>query len=147
GGCQEEMNTMLYRPLGATGIRISAVAFGAGPVPALLTKPGQEDKQTETVRCAVDAGINWFDTAATYGDGRSEAFLGAALGALRVADCVHVATKVRLLAEHLGDIAGSVRASFDASLARLGLRRVTLLQVHNSITARRGDLPTSITPR
>src|SRR5947208_3518111 len=138
---------MDYRPLGGTGLRISVLSFGAGPVPALLTKPGQEERQRETVRCAVEAGVNWFDTAATYGDGRSGSALGAALHALGASGRVHVATKVRLDAERLDDIAGQVRASFRASLRRLGLPRVTALQVHNSITPRRGDLPTSVTPR
>src|SRR5438128_1117638 len=138
---------MDYRPLGTTGIQISAIAFGAGPVPALLTKPDQQDKQIDAVHCALENGINWFDTAATYGDGRSESFLGAALRELRAADQVHVATKVRLLAPDLDNIGAAVGTSFAGSLARLGIPRVTLLQVHNSITARRGDLPTSITPR
>ncbi|HUQ69256.1 MAG TPA: aldo/keto reductase, partial [Planctomycetaceae bacterium] len=46
----------------------------------------------------------------------------------------------------LSDIRGAVHRSFEGSLARLRLPRVTLLQLHNSITARRGDEPTSITP-
>lgn len=138
---------MNYRPLGTTGIQISAISFGAGPVPALLTRPGQEQQQRETIRQALDAGINWFDTAATYGEGRSEAALGAALHALGAAGRVHVATKVRLRPEDADDIGSAVRASFAGSLSRLGVKRVTLLQVHNSITAKRGDLATSITPR
>src|SRR6185295_18370850 len=48
--------------------------------------------------------------------------------------------------EHLDDIGNAVRSSFTGSLERLGLDRVTLLQVHNSITAKRGDLATSIAP-
>lgn len=136
---------MQYRQLGTTGIRISAVSFGAGPVPALLTASGQHDQQLATVRRAIEAGINWFDTAATYGDGQSEASLGQALSALSAAD-VHIATKVRLPTERLGDIRDYVRESFAASLRRLQRPRVTLLQLHNSITARRGDQPTSITP-
>jgi aryl-alcohol dehydrogenase-like predicted oxidoreductase len=137
---------MHRRPLGTTGLAVSAVAFGAGPVPGLLTAAGADDRQRATVRAALDAGINWFDTAATYGDGRSEAALGAALHALEVADRVHVATKVRLDLDRPDDIAAQVRASVAGSLQRLGLERVTLLQLHNSVTARRGDLPTSVTP-
>ena len=87
---------MRQRPLGTTGLSVSAVAFGAGPVPALLTKPRQEARQRGAIRAALDAGINWFDTAATYGDGESERHLGAALHSLGTAERVHVATKVRL---------------------------------------------------
>jgi len=136
---------MQFRQLGTTGIRISAVSFGAGPVPALLTATEQGDLQLATVRRAVEAGVNWFDTAATYGNGQSESALGRALSALAPAE-VHIATKVRIPAERLDDIRGYVRDSFTGSLERLRQPRVTLLQLHNSITPRRGDQPTSLTP-
>src|SRR5262249_34695378 len=146
GDCVTHEGTDLeYRPLGTTGIRISAVSFGAGPVPALLTRSDAAQRQRETLRAALGAGINWFDTAPTYGDGQSEASLGAALAQLHPPD-VHLATKARLTAEGLADIPRFVRESVAASLRRLQRPRVTLLQLHNSITLRRGDQPTSITP-
>src|SRR5947209_3224600 len=123
---------MQYRPLGTTGIRISAVSFGAGPVPALLTRADAADRQLATLRAALDAGINWFDTAPTYGAGQSESSLGAALAKLAPAG-VHVATKVRLPVEELSHIRRFVLASVDASLQRLNRPQVTLLQLHNSI--------------
>lgn len=135
---------MQYRVLGTTGIRISAVSFGAGPVPALMTRAESADRQRATIRRALEKGINWFDTAPTYGDGQSESSLGTALSVLDSSD-VNVATKVRLPIEQLSNIRRFVVASVDASLARLKRPRVTLLQLHNSITARRGDQPTSIT--
>ncbi|MGE5193327.1 MAG: aldo/keto reductase, partial [Deltaproteobacteria bacterium] len=138
------MGRMQYRSLGTTGIRISAISFGAGPVPALLTRADVADHQLAAVRAALDAGINWFDTAPTYGDGRSESSLGAALTRLAPAN-VHVATKVRLPADELHNIRRFVTASVDESLRRLNRTRVTLLQLHNSITPHRGDQPTSIT--
>ena len=139
---------MRYRILGRTGIEISALAFGAGPVSGLMV-PGSEAREPgrrrlATVRQAVESGLNWFDTAATYGGGQSEANLGRVLQELGNPP-VHVATKVRLTSDDLVDIGGAVRRSVDASLARLRLSRVTLLQLHNSITLRRGDEPTSIT--
>ena len=91
--------------------------------------------------------MNWFDTAATYGNGASETGLGRALEELGVGDdAVHVATKVRLQVDDLDDIRGAVRRSVVESLQRLRRPRVTLLQLHNSITSRRGEEPTSITP-
>ena len=54
--------------------------------------------QRKTIQRALDVGMNWFDTAATYGNGQSETNLGAALRELGAADTVHVATKVRLMA-------------------------------------------------
>jgi L-galactose dehydrogenase/L-glyceraldehyde 3-phosphate reductase len=98
------------------------------------------------VRRALDLGINWFDTAAGYGDGKSEESLGAAFAHLGLPPGVHIATKVRFLPEHLADIRARARASLAASRTRLGMRGVTLVQLHNSITMRRGDEATSITP-
>src|SRR5262249_53197993 len=127
------MGGMQYRPLGTTGIRISAISFGAGPVPDLLTRSDAAAEQLATVRAALEAGINWFDTAPTYGQGQSESSLGAALTTLTPRDA-HVATKVRLPAEELPDIHRFVAKSAEASLQRLNRSKVTLLQLHNSVT-------------
>ena len=136
---------MQYRVLGKAGVRVSAIAFGCGPVSGWMAELGA-DEQRDVVRHAIKVGINWFDTAAGYGDGKSEAGLGASLRWLDYPEGIHVATKVRYLPEHLGDIRKHTRISFAASLKRLGMKQVTLLQLHNSITAVRGEEPTSITP-
>ena len=136
---------MEYRTLGKTGIRVSVIAFGAGPVSGWMAELSP-DEQCAVVRRALDEGINWFDTAAGYGNGLSEASLGRAFRRLGLPDGVHVATKVRYPEGRLNDIRGYTRASVEASLRRLGLPRVALLQLHNSITARRGDEPTSLMP-
>jgi L-galactose dehydrogenase/L-glyceraldehyde 3-phosphate reductase len=134
---------MQYRTLGRIGLSISAVAFGAGPVSTLMVGDDGEC-QRAVVAHAIERGINWFDTAATYGGGKSEVNLGRVLGELGQPP-VHVATKVRLVRDDLADIPGAVRRSIEASLVRLKIPRVTLLQLHNSITPNRGDEPTSIT--
>jgi aryl-alcohol dehydrogenase-like predicted oxidoreductase len=135
---------MHYRTLGRTGIRVSALAFGAGPVSGLMTGD-DHGAQVDVLRRAVELGVNWIDTAAGYGHGKSEANLGRAMREIGARD-VHLATKVRLTADHLDDIRGAVRRSVLASLARLGVSSVTLLQLHNGLTARREDEPFSITP-
>lgn len=132
---------MRYRVLGRTNLRISELSFGAGPVSTLMVGDDAA-RQAETMAHAIDVGINWFDTAATYGDGQSERSLGRAHGL----EDVHLATKVRLAEKDLDAIGPAVRHSFTQSLERLQRSRVTLLQLHNSITARRGDEPTSLTP-
>jgi aryl-alcohol dehydrogenase-like predicted oxidoreductase len=104
------------------------------------------EEQAAVVRRALDAGITWFDTAAGYGNGLSESSLGRAFAQLGLPEGVHLATKVRYSAERLADVRGYTRESVAASLERLRVRRVTLLQLHNAITARRGDEPTSLTP-
>ena len=136
---------MRYRRLGKTGLEISALSFGAGPVSNLMVGRDGE-RQLACVEHALRAGINWFDTAANYGDGQSERSLGRALEELGAGSQVHVATKVRLMPDDLADIKGAVRRSCEASLERLRLPRIALLQLHNSITAQRGDEPTSVTP-
>jgi aryl-alcohol dehydrogenase-like predicted oxidoreductase len=136
---------MQYRVLGKTGIKISVLSFGAGPVSSLMVGDDCE-QQREVIKACLDRGINWFDTAATYGAGQSEQNLGRVLEELGAGSRVHVATKVRLMPDDLGDIRGAVRRSFEGSLERLRLARVALLQLHNSITRERGDEPTSITP-
>jgi aryl-alcohol dehydrogenase-like predicted oxidoreductase len=134
---------MKYRRLGKTSLEVSSLAFGAGPVPAVMTS-GNRTQQIELVARAIDVGINWFDTAATYGGGTSEQHLGITLKELGASQRVHVATKVRLMADDLEDIANAVRRSVKESLARLQLPRIALLQLHNSVTNSRGDLPTSL---
>ena len=136
---------MEFRVLGSTGISVSAISFGAGPVPALMTDASQANPQREAIRHAIEAGINWFDTAATYGDGESERSLGAALKELGALSRVHVATKVRVMPDQLDSIKESVKGSVYASLRRLQLERVPLIQLHNPITRNRGDQFTSIT--
>ena len=138
---------MEYRELGGTGVKISEISFGAGPVPALMTDERPTDIQQQTIRRALEAGINWFDTAASYGEGRSERHLGISLKELDALDQAHIATKVRLMPDQLDDIAGNIRKSVIQSLERLQRNSVTLIQLHNSITENRGDQHTSITPQ
>jgi aryl-alcohol dehydrogenase-like predicted oxidoreductase len=134
-----------YRTLGATGIRVSAVAFGAGPVSGLMTGTDFA-AQRATVQRGLDVGINWFDTAPGYGAGASETNLGRVLAELGASDRVHIATKVRVPPEALDDPGDYVRRSVEESLKRLRVTRVTLLQLHNGLTSARADEPASITP-
>jgi L-galactose dehydrogenase/L-glyceraldehyde 3-phosphate reductase len=136
---------MRYRPLGRTGIEVSELSFGAGPVSTLMVRD-DDGQQHAAVQYALERGVNWFDTAATYGAGQSERNLGRVLEELKAGPQIHVATKVRLMPEDLADVRDAVRRSFEGSLKRLRLSRVTLVQLHNSITQKRGDEPTSITP-
>ncbi|MFO0428405.1 MAG: aldo/keto reductase [Planctomyces sp.] len=138
---------MQYTQLGRTGIRVSRVAFGAGPVSGLLTG-SDEAAQMATVRRAVQSGINWFDTAAGYGQGQSEIGLGRALAVLDPAPetPIHVATKVRVVFDTDETIISQVIRGIEESLKRLQLPSVTLLQLHNGITNQRGDEPFSVSP-
>lgn len=125
---------MEYRFLGQTGLRVSALGFGCGAVGGLLVR-GDYAEMVRTVARAVELGINYFDTAAIYGDGLSETNLGRVLMELR-AD-VLVGTKVMIREEELDDIAGAVIRSVERSLGRLGRERVDLLQLHNPLVGAR----------
>lgn len=134
------------RPLTGTGLTIPAITFGAGPVSALMTDATARERQLATIHRALRLGVDWFDTAATYGNGVSETSLGWGLRELDVIRRIRIGTKVRLAADQLNDIPGAVRASVESSLQRLGVGSIALLQLHNAITRHRGDEPTSITP-
>ena len=89
-----------------------------------------ESQSTEVVRAALDAGINFFDTADIYGGTRSEEILGAALGQDR-ADVI-VATKfgMTLSPERTGAGPEYVKSALEDSLRRLGTDYVDLYQLH-----------------
>jgi aryl-alcohol dehydrogenase-like predicted oxidoreductase len=83
----------------------------------------------------LELGINYFDTAPSYGNGQSERNLGLVLKELRPQ--VYVGTKVRLEAQDMADIKGGVIRSVEDSLGRLGRDYVDLIQLHNRIASRR----------
>lgn len=126
---------MNYRTLGRTGLQISEVAFGCGNVGGMLIR-GTYQEQLEAVNRALELGINYFDTAASYGDGQSETNLGRVLAELRPQ--VVVATKVPLRGDDLKDIMGAVQRSLEASLNRLGRDSVDVLQLHAQVSMERG---------
>jgi L-glyceraldehyde 3-phosphate reductase len=136
---------MQYRTLGRTEISVSAVSFGTGPVSGLMIGRDR-DAQAAVVAAAIEAGINWFDTAPGYGAGSSEASLGRVLSEIAPAQPVHIATKVRIPLDSTEPMSDVIRRSVEESLQRLRVSSVTLLQLHNGITASRGDEPASITP-
>src|SRR5262245_28276023 len=122
--------SMEYRPLGRTGLRVSALGFGCGNVGGLMIRGAPAERERAVAR-ALELGINYFDTAPSYGDGQSERNLGQALRALRASP--HVGTKFRLEPGELRDAGAAITRSLEASLARLGLPRVDVLHLHNPI--------------
>ncbi len=126
---------MRYRRLGRTGIEVSELVFGCGNVGGLLIR-GAPDDMRAAVRRALDAGLNWFDTAAAYGDGVSEQSLGRLLE--EIEDTPYVSTKIRLDIDRLGDAEGEIERSMADSLRRLGRQSVDLVQLHNPIARETG---------
>lgn len=72
---------MQYRPFGATGFQVSVLGFGAMRLPLRGTGAADIDETlaVRMIRTAIDAGVNYIDTAYGYHDGRSEIVVGAAL--------------------------------------------------------------------
>jgi L-galactose dehydrogenase/L-glyceraldehyde 3-phosphate reductase len=123
---------METRVFGRTGLRISVLGFGCGAVGGLMVRGAAAD-QDRAIGQALDAGINYFDTAVQYGNGASETNLGRVLAALKPAQA-YVGTKVRIPSAGFGRIAGVVAESLDGSLKRLAMDHVDIFHLHNEIT-------------
>ena len=124
---------MRYRALGPSGLIVSVLGLGTTGWGA-HAEFGDVDAEgaRRQVAMALDAGIDLFDTAETYGDGRCEEMLGEALGARR--DDAVIATKVFFgTGEEPGDVGLSRRrliATCEGSLRRLKTDRIDILQMH-----------------
>ncbi len=127
---------MQMRPFGRTGLSVSALGFGCGAVGGLMVRGTPADQEHAVAR-ALDAGITFFDTAPSYGNGLSETNLGRVLEKLRPE--IVLATKVSLRGDDRADIARALPRSVDASLARLGREDVDLIQLHELISGDPAD--------
>jgi D-threo-aldose 1-dehydrogenase len=127
---------MRYRTFGRTGLQVSELVFGGGWVGGILIHQDVETRHA-AIKRALDAGINWIDTAPSYGDGESERALGWLLQ--DVPDRPYLSTKVRLDLSRLDDITGQVKQSVEESLSRLRCDTVELLQLHNPIGPQTAD--------
>lgn len=127
---------MKTRRFGRTGLQVSELVFGGGWVGGILIHQDDETK-VKAVRHALDAGINFIDTAASYGNGQSEEALGWILK--EVDQSPYLATKFRLDLGESDDIKGQIEASVEASLKRLKRDSVDLVQLHNRIGPENGD--------
>ncbi len=122
---------------GRTGLELTRIALGGYPFGGVNRARGwdpfsPEGRATaiETIHAALDAGINYFDTAPGYGNGNSESIIGEAIQARR--DTVCLATKVG----YRGRSPGDVTASVEASLRTRGLARFIGFTTEEPWTAR-----------
>lgn len=96
---------------------------------------GTPDERRAAVAHALELGINYFDTAAAYGEGESETHLGQALKELGVRP--QVATKILVGPEDGDDMAGAVERSLEGSLRRLQLDSVDVVHLHMRVALAR----------
>lgn len=130
---------MRYKPLGRTGLYVSelclgTMTFGGRGMHAVIGDIGEKDAE-RLVGTALDAGVNFIDTADVYSEGESERILGVALKSLaRSREQLVVATKVRGRmgpgVNQLGLSRAHILSAVEASLRRLGLDYIDLYQIH-----------------
>jgi aryl-alcohol dehydrogenase-like predicted oxidoreductase len=116
------------RTLGASGLQLSAIGLGCNNFGMRIDAAAT----AAVVQAALDAGITHFDTAEMYGGGKSEEFLGAALGSRR--DEVVIATKFSPRPKDQpftpGVLAARINEAVEGSLRRLGTDRIDLYYQH-----------------
>ena len=125
-------SNMEYRILGKTGLKVSALSFGASSLGSMFREV-EESKAIETVRTALDLGINFIDVSPFYGLTRAETVLGKALkGVPR--DSYYLATKLGRYGDDLESFDFSlarVKSSIDESLQRMGVDCIDIIQCHD----------------
>jgi L-galactose dehydrogenase/L-glyceraldehyde 3-phosphate reductase len=126
---------MKHRTFGRTGIDVSEVIFGAGAVGGIVIHKDDATKR-EALRRAIAGGINWIDTAAQYGNGKSEEALAWLIPEL--APHAFLSTKFGLDVQNLKDIPAQIEESLSASLRRLNRSSVDLLLLHTLIGSKAG---------
>src|SRR5882757_7627529 len=134
--------TLQKRRLGTTDLELTTVGFGAWAIGgggwAYSWGPQDDAQSVAAIHHAVSRGVNWIDTAAIYGLGRSERVVGRALRELPASERPFVFTKGGLVADHESPYAEpernlrpeSIRNEVEASLRRLGVERIDLYQFH-----------------
>jgi aryl-alcohol dehydrogenase-like predicted oxidoreductase len=128
---------VVTRRLGSAGPEITVLGFGTWALAGRYRYGWgsvDDDESVAAIRRAVEAGINWVDTAPTYGDGHSEEVVGRALEPYRIGDEVLVFTKCGRPwrgGEVYYDLRPeSIREECEASLRRLRVERIDLYQFH-----------------
>lgn len=125
--------------MGVTGMEITRVGFGAWAIGGggreFEWGPEQEDESVAAIHRALELGVNWIDTAAGYGYGRSEQLIGRALADLSEDDRPYVFTKCSLLDDGTQPVGQAPKRDLilreaEASLRRLGTGAIDLYQIH-----------------
>ena len=119
---------MVKRKLGKSGYQVSEVGFGAWQIGADWGEEVSRESAHEALHAAVDAGVNFIDTADVYGGGRSEEIVGAFLRERE--ERLYVATKMGRATEEWNAGYDEVARAAEASCRRLGVDALDLVQLH-----------------
>lgn len=121
---------MKYNILGKTGLKVSALSYGASPLGGVFHSV-REDEGVRTVHTAIDLGINYIDCSPYYGLTKAEALLGKALqGVSR--DKYILATKVGRYGDGEFDFSAErITRSVDESLQRMQVDHIDVIQCHD----------------
>jgi len=129
---------MRYRELGKTGFNVSEIGFGGWGIGGAWWAGANDEESSRSMRLALELGVNFFDTAPNYGDGRSEQLIGAAIKGWP--NRVYVATKVNPKNKVWPAAPGTPLAevfpaewiieSTEKSLKNLGLEQVDVQLLH-----------------
>ena len=130
---------MKQRTLGRTGLQISELVFGGGFVSGILLHASDQIRR-DVIQLAIQSGINWIDTAASYGNGQSEEVIGWLLSELPYQSRPQVSTKFNVDPKE-GDYTGQIRRSLEKSLHRLQMNSVPLIQLHNKLGSGDRQIP------
>src|ERR1700684_1708936 len=126
---------MKFTRMGSTGTQVSRLCLGCMSFGGMADWTLNEEASLPIIQKAMEAGINFFDTADVYSRGQSEEILGRSLKSLNVRrDEAVVATRVFNIMDRGPNRGGlsrkHIHQSIDASLQRLGMDYVDLYQIH-----------------
>ena len=119
---QTRSGDMIYRTLGKTGERVSAIGLGG----AHIGRPQDEQEAIRIIRAAIDRGITFLDNCWDYADGKCEAWMGDALRD-------GYRQKIFLMTKFDGRTKAATAKQIDESLQRLKTDHVDLMQYHENI--------------
>ena len=119
---QTRSGDMIYRTLGKTGERVSAIGLGGSHI----GRPKEEQEGIRIIRSAIDRGMNFMDNCWDYADGKCEVWMGKALRD-------GYRQKVFLMTKFDGRTKASTAKQIDESLQRLQTDHIDLMQYHENI--------------
>jgi aryl-alcohol dehydrogenase-like predicted oxidoreductase len=138
GEIGKRRNSVEYRALGKTGLKISEIGFGAWGIGGTLWQGAKDDESIRALHRAVDLGLNFIDTALVYGDGHSESLVGTVIKERK--EPLHVASKIPPKNGKWPARSGTtlrevfpydhIIKSTETSLKNLGLDRIDVQQFH-----------------